>query len=140
MIALIRHAVEEKYAEQCDLEKGTLMRCLDCGSVLMLASRGWTCQQCSAELWLFSRLSKYHHERLTAYLTSHALPMEFPAKGRICPGCREPFAVVNAPRDPDNEGRSEWARTRVDVCLLCQWVWLDPGELQEVRPSYGTTA
>ena len=136
MIALVRHAVEEKYAEHCGLSTGSVMRCLDCGAELMLASRGWLCQGCSAELWLFSQLSKYHHERLTAYLTSHALPMEFPMKGRLCPGCHEPFAVVNAPRSEDDEGRASWARTRVDVCLLCQWVWLDPGELREVSPRY----
>jgi hypothetical protein len=140
MFALIRHAVEEVYAERCGVEKGPSLRCLDCGAALMLASRGWSCQSCSAELWLFSQLSKFHHERLTAYLTAHALPMEFPKEGRLCPGCHEAFAVVNAPRDPDYEGRSSWARTRVDVCLLCQWVWLDPGELKEVSPRFEATA
>jgi hypothetical protein len=140
MLALIRHAVEEQYSERCGIEVGPVMHCIDCKAVLLLAARGWWCPQCSAELWLFSRLSSHHHERLTAYLTSHALPMEYPMKGRLCPGCRESFAVVNAPRNPENEGRSEWARTRVDVCLLCQWVWLDPGELEEARTRYDNTS
>lgn len=132
MFALVRSAVESVYAVQLGLQAGPLMHCLDCSHELEFASRGWWCPSCKAELWLFSRLSSFHHEPLTRYLTAHALPMEYPALGRPCPGCGEAFAVVTAPKSASDDGRASWARTRVDVCIPCGWVWLDPGELSEV--------
>ena len=132
MLAMVRRAVTTKFIQDHVLTHLVGPMCITCPEEMLATSRGWRCDSCMSEIWSFEWMEHFSHDLLKHYLSTMALPMEFPTYGRNCPGCSERFAIVKAPTAARDGGRYVWAGTRIDVCIPCQWVWLDDGELADL--------
>jgi hypothetical protein len=106
--------------------------CLDCHENLRHDLYGLTCRSCGSHWWHLGRLERagWHHAVRT--LREDASPANFPIKGRPCLACAVPMSVVHGP-GPGSGGVAEWKRQRVDVCVPCDNLWLDPHELEALE-------
>ncbi len=97
------------------------VRCVACNGVLTLTSWGWECPR-GGRLWRLDAVEA-RHAGTGQWLRREAVGE--PQRGRACPQCREAMTVVR-----DLEDAVPWRLERLDVCLVCDTVWADDGELE----------
>jgi hypothetical protein len=108
--------------------------CLDCHENLKHHLYGLTCPSCRSHWWHLGRLERAGWQQAVFALRESAAPINYPIKGRPCPQCAVPMCVVHGP-GPEEGGFAAWTRQRVDVCLGCDNLWLDPRELHTLDPD-----
>jgi hypothetical protein len=102
--------------------------CLKCNEPLHHHIYGLECRSCGSRWWHLGRLERDGWVKQTMALRDSAAPVNDPVKGRPCLECGTRMSVVHGP-GPHDGGNAEWAHERVDVCLACDNLWLDPEEL-----------
>lgn len=108
--------------------------CLDCHENLKHHLYGLTCHSCHSHWWHLGRLERAGWQQAVFALRESAAPINYPIKGRPCLQCAVPMCVVHGP-GPEEGGFVSWTRQRVDVCLGCDNLWLDPHELPDLDPD-----
>ncbi len=103
-------------------------RCLGCAQQLHHHIYGFVCSGCGSRWWHLGRLERDGWIAPVMALRDAAAPINDPVKGRQCIQCRTRMSVVHGPGVADG-GNLEWAHERLDVCLPCDNLWLDPEEL-----------
>ena len=121
---MLKHAM----FHEDEVLRETGMLCVVCHDTLREDRYGMLCRGCGSRWWHLGRIERAGHASLAHALRLAASPFEAPPRGRPCPSCAAPMSVV---RPPARDGLA-WEAQRVDVCLECDVVWLDPHELEEL--------
>jgi Zn-finger nucleic acid-binding protein len=101
--------------------------CPACGGPLASRSTAvsvWSCERCHGSLLQLSRLRvQTSAERaLDVWSRTRLAPA---SATRNCPGCEAPFRTWTQPLNGQ--------LTELDACRSCELLWLDAGELDELR-------
>ncbi len=126
VLKMVQHAM----FHEDEVLRDTGMLCVVCHETLRDDRFGMLCRSCGSRWWHLGRLERAGHGELSHALRIAASPMECPPLGRPCPSCASRMSVVRSPayERAGVPGDSQ----RVDVCLECDVVWLDPHELDEL--------
>ncbi len=105
----------------------TQQLCLACSDNLRFDDYGLACASCGSHWWNLGRVERDGWHDLVRYLRYEAAPISDPVKGRPCMECGERMSVVHGPGSQDG-GVPQWTHERIDVCCVCDKLWLDPAE------------
>lgn len=83
----------------------------------------------------FSAIKRDYGQRVLSAITEEVQPYMDPVKGRSCPKCANQMLVARLPTREASGGRAWWRGQRVDVCVVCDAVWIDDGEMLYSQPS-----
>lgn len=117
--ALLKQMIDEEIRRRP--VRRSAVACVACHLPMAATSWGWECPD-GGRLWRLDAVEA-RHAGTGRWLRLEAVGEA--QRGRACPQCRDAMTVIR-----DTEDAVPWRLERLDVCLACDTVWADAGELE----------
>lgn len=127
MKALCRKAVESTVTKEAAVRDQR--KCVACQGPIRVLDGEWSCAVCGGRAISFTSVNRRFGSILLSYIAEQTHSYMDPVLGRGCPFCGQRMCVAQLPIRETDGGRQGWRGERVDVCIVCETVWADGGEM-----------